>query len=241
MGKIDGILKETAHRPYKIPDGNWDFYQEWKQVLLFHWTIPENIIKPLIPKGLELDFFDEKTYVSLVPFSVKSIRPRMLPAISAISDFHEVNLRAYIIKDGIPGIYFLSIEAEKRMSAFISRTFSGLPYEHALISRSDGRYQSANPFRKFSLQLEYTISDLIPNKTPLDKWLTERYALYLENHSKLYRFDVHHKEWEIRNVEMKKLQVDYKFTGFNLSDRQPDSIHYSDGVEVIAWNKIRIR
>ena len=240
MGKITDLLNQVSHRPWNIPEGNWHYYQEWNLVLFFHWVIPEEIIKPLIPSNLELDLFEGKAYISLVPFTMQRIRPRYLPAISAVSDFHEINLRTYVIKDGKSGVYFINIESEKRLSAFISRKLSGLPYEKSMIKREAGKYSSLNAFRKFSLETEFEISENTIEKTDIEKWLTERYALFLADKGKLFRYDIHHKEWKIRSIELKKLKLDYKLQGLNLAEKQPDLVHYSDGVEVVAWKKVKV-
>jgi len=240
MGKITDLLNQVSHRPWEIPEGKWRYYQEWNHVLFFHWVIPEEIIKLLIPSNLELDLFEGKAYISLVPFTMQKIRPRYLPAISAVSDFHEINLRTYVIKDGKRGVYFINIESQKRFSAFISRKLSGLPYEKSMIKRETGKYSSSNVFRKFSLETEFEISENTIEKTEIEKWLTERYALFLADKGKLFRYDIHHKEWKIRSIELKKLKLDYKLQGLDLAEKQPDLVHYSDGVEVVAWKKVQV-
>jgi len=37
------------------------------------------------------------------------------------------------MRDGRPGVYFLSMEAEKQLPVFISKNVSGLPYKKATI------------------------------------------------------------------------------------------------------------
>ena len=240
MGKIDHILKEITHRPWEIPKGKWRYYQEWNHVLFFHWALDPEIVKPLIPRGLNLDLLDGKAYISLVPFTMQKIRPRFLPAVSMVSDFHEINLRTYVIKDGKPGVYFINIESEKPFSAFMSRNLSGLPYEKASIQRSEGKYISSNVFKKFFLDVEFAIREDIATKSAIEKFVTERYALFLERHGELFRYDIHHREWKIKTLEIKKLHLDYKLPGLDLANKQPDLVHYSDGVEVVAWRKVAV-
>lgn len=240
MGKIDDILKEKSHRPYELPEQSWAFYQEWNQILFFHWAVDAELLRPLLPKNLNLDLFERKAYVSLVPFSMQQIRPKFLPAFQPVSDFHEVNIRTYVIKDGKPGVYFFSLEAEKRFSAFVSRNLSGMPYEKAEIQRSEGKYVSSNAFRKFFLDVEFAIKEKRADKTEIEKFLTERYAAYVDIKGKLFRYDIHHKEWEIKTVDIQKLHLDYRLPGLEFAQKQPDLVHYSDGVEVLAWPKVKV-
>lgn len=203
-----------------------------------HWEVPLEILRECVPADMEIDTFEGRAYVSLVAFTMKKVRPKNLPSLSYISDFHEINLRTYTINDNKKGVYFINIEAEKRLSAFISRTLSGLPYEKSAISLSDKRYVSRNAKKNFSLDAEFEVREPLENKTALDKWLTERYCcLYVDPDNTMYRYEMHHKEWEIKQVELRKLELQYKIGALDISGQKPDLMHYSEGVKVLAWKK----
>lgn len=240
MTKIDQILKDVTHRPFEIPKENWIYYQEWNRALFLHWTVPFKLLRKCVPSNLNLDTFQGKYYISLVAFTMEKIRPKFLPALSCISDFDEINIRTYIDNGDKKGVYFLNIEARKTISAFIAKTISGLPYEKAKINRTEKTYHSTNAKKGFQLATEFEIKEIIANKTELDKWLTERYCLYLDQDNILYRYDIHHKEWEIKKVDIKHLSVNYKIGEIDLDNRQPDLTHYSDGIKVIAWQRQKI-
>lgn len=240
MTSIDTILSNITHRPFALPEGQWKYYQEWNNAIFFHWTIPIDILRKCVPDYLTIDTFANNCYVSLVAFTMQKIRPRFLPSVSFISDFDEINLRTYIDNDNKKGVYFLNIEAGKLLSTCIAKSFSGLPYEKAKIKRTNKKYTSTNIKKGFHLDTEYQVKQELENKTELDKWLTERYCLYLDKDNEFYRYDIHHKEWEIRNIEIKQLNLNYKVGDINLSDRQPNLTHYSDGVKVIAWRRQKI-
>ena len=72
-------------------------------------------------------------------------------------------------------------------------------------------------------------------RTELDKWLVERYCLYMNNDDKLYRYDIHHPEWEIKRVQLKHLKLQYKVGELTLTEQPPDLTHFSPGVKVLAW------
>lgn len=240
MTDIDNILSNSTHRPFELPVGKWKYYQEWNNALFFHWTIPFETLRKCVPKKFNIDTFDGKCYVSLVAFTMEKIRPKYLPSISFISNFEEINVRTYIDNDNKKGVYFLNIEAGKLLSTFIAKALSGLPYEKSNIKRTEKRYISKNIKKGFYLNTEFEIKNELQCKTELDKWLTERYCLYLDNENEFYRYDIHHKEWEIKSVEIKQLNLNYKIGDINLSDRQPNLTHYSEGVKVIAWKRQRV-
>jgi uncharacterized protein len=237
MTDIDDIISNISHRPFALPVGQWKYYQEWNNALFFHWTIPFEVLRKCVPEKFNIDTFGGNCYVSLVAFTMQKIRPIHFPSVSFISDFDEINLRTYIDNDNKKGVYFLNIEAEKLLSTFVAKSLSGLPYEKANIKRIDNKYTSTNAKKGFYLDTEFEIKQELEDKTNLDKWLTERYCLYLDKGDEFYRYDIHHKEWRLKNVDIKQLNLNYKIGDINLSDRQPILTHYSDGVKVIAWGR----
>jgi uncharacterized protein YqjF (DUF2071 family) len=217
--------------------GQWQYYQEWNDALFFHWEVPFDLLRSLVSEALTPDHFEGKYYVSLVAFSMQKIRPRNLPSVKFLSDFHEINVRTYIDMDGKKGVYFLNIEAEKAFSAFVARKLSGLPYEKAVIDRTADSYQSVNHPKQFRLNAHFKISGKIHDKTALNLWITERYCLYLDQKNALFRFDIHHAAWELNHVEIKKAEVNYQLGQLKITSETPFFTHYSKGVKVLSWRK----
>lgn len=240
MSDIKTILSVTAHRPYKMPDTDWTYYQEWNNALFLHWKVPFDALRKHVPERLILDNFDGEVYISIVAFTMQKIRPKKLPAVKFISDFEEINVRTYIKNDDKAGVYFLSIEAAKSLSVYIAKALSGLPYEKSNIIRKRNHIQSINRKRGFYLKATFDIQASIKSKTELDKWLTERYCLYVDKHETIQRFEIHHEAWELSKIELKSLDLHYNFGNLKFDNQKPDLIHYSHGVKVIAWNKVAI-
>lgn len=151
MNHIQNLIADTHHRPRKLPMGKWQYYQEWNDALFLHFEVDFNILRKLVPKNLNIDSSEGKYYVSVVAFKMEKIRPRNLPSVRFISDFYEINVRTYINNNDKQGVYFLNIEAEKQISAFVARTLSGLPYEKSEIERSSISYSNRNTKKKFAL------------------------------------------------------------------------------------------
>ncbi len=170
---------------------------------------------------------------------MEKIRHRYLPSIRFISDFAEINIRTYIDIAGRKGVYTLNIEAEKTLSTFVARMVSGLPYEKANIGRTGQKFISTNAKKNFRLNAEFEILNKIEKKTALDQWLTERYGLYLDIDHELYRYDIHHKEWELKKISLNKLNLKYHIGDIKLTEL-PNLSHYSNGVKVIAWKRQKI-
>ncbi len=193
-------------------------------------------LRKLVPTDLELDLFEDKAWISVVAFSMEKVRPKNLPAFPPLSNFDEINIRTYVKYNGKPGVYFLSIEAGNKLSCQMAKSLSELPYRFSKMNRKVGNYHSNNLQYSDDFSLDFKISQKIIEKTEWDKWLTERYALFQENKGFINQFEIHHLEWPIKNIEIQKLKIDYP--RFNsLMDESPDLVHYSKGVQVIAWGK----
>lgn len=192
-----------------------------------------------MPGKLKIDTFDGDAWVSIVAFTMESIRPNRVPPWSSVSNFHEINVRTYVTKEGKQGVYFLNIEAEKQLAAWLAKKLSGLPYEKATIIRtwsdSEQTYKSNNKYKGFYLDTTFSINKTLEVKSDLDKWLTERYCLYLDKDNKIFRYETHHAEWKLNHVDVHILKTYYKVGNIYL-DRKPDLLHYSEGVKVVSWS-----
>ena len=77
---------------------------------------------------------------------------------------------------------------------------------------------------------------IVKNKEPIDKWLSERYALFQDSKLSINKFEIHHLEWPMNTIDVELKNISY--SRYNtLITNKPDKIHYSNGVKVIAWGK----
>ena len=238
--KIKTVLSNYSHRPWPIPTSSWRYYQEWLDLLFLHFQVDYDLLRSLVPAELQIDQHEGSSYVSLVAFKMKDIRPKNLPAFSPISDFYEINVRTYIDQDGKKGVYFINIEASKYLSALVARKLSGLPYEKSMILRDAQGYHNLNQKRGFKLKTIFEVTDEIKIKSSLDSWLTERYCLYLDKPDGIYRFDIHHPEWPLFSVQLQECQLDYITGDIHLHNENIALLHYSPGVPVLAWEAMEI-
>ena len=236
MNKIEHILAQTSNRQYPLPRQKWKYYQEWHDTVLFHWKVPKILLEKYIPEGLELDTFNSIAWVSLVLFEVKNMRMRNVPALPYISHFHEINVRTYVIKDGIPGIYLFSIETDKLIEVLFTRLLIGLPYKKSIINRTKSTLLADNTALNSHLNIEFKKETSPVEKTDLNVWLSERHALYENCNKKIGRFDIHHPEWELHNLTAKIIKIKYQAGRYNLNI-YPDKVHYSKKTEVVLWGR----
>jgi uncharacterized protein len=240
---VNELLQNTRHRTQPIPQDKWKLYQEWHNVVFLHWRVSHSFIRKLVPANLEIDSFDGDPWVSLVAFDIK-VRPVYLPFFPPISQFYEINFRTYVKYNGKEGIYFLSMEANKKLTSIMARAYSGLPYRFSNIitSRNSRCILSLNEKNKDSLQLEYNTGAPIVNKRELDIWLTERYSLFHETRIEkkpLFEYELHHFEWPLYHIGLKVQKINYSlFRDYILE--KPVLAHYAPFQQVVTWGKRKL-
>lgn len=234
--KISQLLTKTGHRPWNVPGESWKFYQEWNDTIFLHWQVDYKELRKHVPPKIEIDLFEGNAWVSLVAFTMENIRPRYLPPFSPVSCFHEINIRTYTRFNGKRGVYFLSIEGSNWLSCKVAKGISELPYRYSGMKRNRNMFESRYPKANNILKLRFSIGESVKKKNELDKFLTERYALHQDAGNSINEFEVHHVEWPIQKIEVERLKVSYpKFD--KLLVGEPQSLHYSKGVQVLAWGK----
>ncbi|MBU2928216.1 YqjF family protein [Winogradskyella psychrotolerans] len=237
---IQDLLKTTAHRPWKLPQDDWKFYQEWNNAIFLHFEVDLEELKKWVPEALEIDLFDGKPWVSVVAFTMEKIRPKNLPSFSPISNFDEINIRTYMKSGSKTGVYFLSIEGGRKLSCKIAKSISELPYRFSKIKRTEHQYHSLNTKFNDHLNIEFSIGETMDTPSELDLWLTERYVLFQDTTQSINEFEIHHLKWPFRHMHITKFDFNYpRFK--HLIHHNPNKIQYSEGVKVIAWGKTKTK
>ena len=182
--------------------------QTWSDVLFLHWRVPVAALRPLVPPALGIDTHQGGAWVGLTAFHVEDSHPRFAPPLPWISDFFEVNVRTYVHFDGVPGVWFFSLDADSRLTVDAARAFFHLPYHFARIvhavegershfqSSRSGSGRSAELSATWSMKRE--VFDAVPGS--LEFFWAERYCLFSADENTLYRARVFHEPWPIREV-----------------------------------------
>jgi uncharacterized protein len=185
--------------------------QRWHDLLFAHWALPPEKIHPLVPRQLELDTFEDKAWVGVIPFWMSGVRFRGIPPIPTASTFPELNVRTYVRapqEPDKPGVYFFSLDAASALAVLGARAGAGLPYFCAeMKAESAGgeiRYRSIrrqSP-RGANLLASYgPIGPVSSTKTELEKFVTERYCLYVVRSGIVHRIQIHHLPWPLQPAE----------------------------------------
>ena len=215
--------------------------QSWHDLLFMHWPLPAATVRALVPKQLDLDLWDNKAWVAVVPFWMSGVRARGSPAIPGLSQFPELNVRTYVRYGGKPGVYFFSLDAGSLPAVWAARALYHLPYFHARMSaRSEGEdvaYSSERVGSGAQFRGHYRPNSAIKlrRKGTIESWLTERYCLYTEHRGRVYIGEIHHAPWPLQNasaeIECNTVAV---AAGIELPDSSP-LLHFARRIDVLIW------
>lgn len=240
-----GIINETAHRPWPLPQSPWLMTQSWHNLLFAHWPVDAELLRGRLPAGLSLDLYDGQAWIGVVPFRMTNVAPRFVPALPFVSEFAELNVRTYVTVGGKPGVYFFSLDAESSMAVAAARALLHLPYFTARMEvRCDGlfvdyasrRTDSDGSPAEFAARYQPSGHPCEPIAGSLDYFLTERYCLYnVDARFRLYRLEIHHLPWKLQPASASiATNTMTESAGIRLPSMAP-VLHFSTRQDTIAW------
>ena len=217
----------------------------WLDLLFAHWPVPVAMLRPLVPEALEIETFEGRAWVGVVPFRMEDVAPRFLPAPPGPGAFPELNVRTYVSRRGRGGVWFLSLDAASRLAVEGARTAFHLPYYRARMSseteagwveyrteRTDprgnaavfaGRYRPTGPIK-------------LAQPGSLDAFLTDRLGLYAADPDGGLRWTaIRHESWPLQAAEAEiATNTMAAAAGITLPDIAP-VLHFAKRLDVVAW------
>jgi uncharacterized protein len=216
--------------------------QEWRDVSFLHWPYPPEVVRPLVPSGLELDTFQGAAWVSAIAFRIPRMRPMALPSVPGVSSGAEAHLRTYVIDpDGRRGVWFMSLDIDPVMAAVLGRFGFLLPYWWARIRTRRARNQIWYRVRRMPggatrLDLRLRPGQARSEVGSLDRFLTARWVMYLGVGPVSASVVVEHPPWPLRTGAVERLEETMLARVGLPSPEAPPVVHFSDGVDArIGW------
>jgi hypothetical protein len=210
---------------------SWIIQQRWNHVLFLNWKVEPESIQSLIP--FPLDLHEGKAVLSIVPFQMDQIRFPFTPVIPGLSSLWELNLRTYVKVNGTPGVYFFCLDTPNILGNWIAQNFFRLPYRFSKIESSvqDFKYNFQSKGKDYLLK---TNANILPEifSDPFQKWVTERYHLFLEKNGKSWRGDVIHEPWQVHSANMNLIQGQFTHQIGHELPPHFDSIYYAKQIYV---------
>jgi hypothetical protein len=239
------ILADIAHRPWPMPRRPWLMTQTWSDLLFAHWPVEPTQLRANVPSVFELDLFDGRAWIGVVPFEMSNVAPRAAPFAAR---FPELNVRTYVRAGGRPGVFFFSLDAASALAVRGARAFLNLPYHTASMSitRVGERihYRSvrtSEPEARFRGDYAPIGPTFVPGPGTLEYFLTERYCLYhLGRSGRPYRLEIHHPPWLLQLADAALASNTMtEVIGIRLPT-DPALLHFAGRQDVVAWAPTRL-
>lgn len=233
------------------PPGPWVLIQRWHDLLFAHWRVSPDVMRALVPAPLELDVRGGDCWVGVVPFRMRGVRLRGLAPIPTVHDFPELNVRTYVVHDGVPGVWFFSLDAASTIAVAAARSYVLLPYFRARMSMTPAagggtRYESERthagaPSARFVATYRPVGTAAESARDSLAWWLTERYCLLVVDRTgQVWRTDIHHAPWQLQSAEISIEQnTMLDAAGLRVEAGAP-LLHYSAFQDVRTWMPRRV-
>ena len=237
MTRVDRITST------KRPEGKAAGTQRWRELLFVHWVVDEAALRALVPPCFELDLYEGRAYVGIVPFKMEGVKPWWAPEAAAFS-FLETNLRTYVLYNGEPGVLFFSLEAASWIAVKTARAGWGLPYHHADMETSrsgdEVHYKTVRRSDEAArFEVRYRVGEPLGPSVPgsAEHFFLERYLLFVERGGVVERGQVYHTPYPAQRVEIISLDEGL-FEAAGLPPAQGPAVlaHWASGVDVEVFS-----
>ncbi len=245
----DSILFATSHRPWPPPSTPWVMTQRWNDLLFLHYALDPEVLRPLVPDVLTLDTYDQRAWVSVVPFWMDHVRVHGSPRMPFVSHFPELNVRTYVTCQGKAGVYFFSLDAGSLSAVWGARVFYRLPYWKASMKvkgkgkpEIDYRSKREHGPRPAIFRAKYGPTSPASSAVhgSVEYFLSERYCLYSTNGKRVYRANIHHLPWPLQDAQY-QIEEDSMgaAAGITLPEK-PDLANFARELKVLVWAPERL-
>lgn len=230
---------------------------EWNDLAMFNYEIDPKILENYVPKGTEIDLWNDKCYISLIGFMFENVKVLGIKVPFHIN-FEEVNLRFYVkrYENGIwkRGVVFIKEIVPKHAITIVANTLYNEHYQTMKMLHSRTESETSKSFKyewfkdakwnSIAMKTDKKAIPIEPNSEA--EFITEHYFGYTNyNKDKSIEYAVSHPRWEQLKVIESKIDVDFesiygkdfKF----LQDLKPTSEFLALGSKITIEGKKTIR
>lgn len=211
-----------------------------RDVLFANWPLEPDVVAAHLPDSLSVDTYDGRAWLTVVVLENVDVRPRGLPSALGIA-LPEINVHTNVTRDGVPGIYYFSVEVAGLLGTLFPRLFYHAPYHYADIEMrsADGRTrvdcQRRHPgSRPVHFDALYWPSggELDVESEPRARFLADRHRFFTETlDSTLCSATIRHAPWPLFPADA-TIGRNTLFRAAGFGDPPDDPVcYYSPGVD----------
>jgi uncharacterized protein len=221
----------------------------WRNLILANFAVPEELLRPLVPPGCELDRRDGACWASLVGFQFVDTRVLGI-GWPGYRNFPEWNLRFYVSHERKRGVCFVREFVPQWTVATIARVLYNEPYRAARMTMEvkeqpeslSATYTVRWGKRLHSLRATGAQPAIRPPADSLEHWFKEHSWGYgTSRREKLIRYEVSHPEWDMYPLREFAFDVDwatlYGPEWAPMNGVPPASVVFAVGSEISVYPK----
>lgn len=227
----------------------------WQNLIMANYEIDPAILLPYLPKGVELDLFQGKTYLSLVGFLFKSSSIFNIP-IPTMGTFEEVNLRFYVVrKIGAElrrGVVFINETVPNKIVAWVANKlykehYIAIPTKHKwdiACNKKEIEYQWKVKSKWNSIKVIADAAKHRMDAGSIEQFIFEHYYGYTKvNPEHSIEYKINHPSWEINTIQSYEINCDFAaFYGqefYVLNNIKPHSVMLAEGSGIsVDWKRV---
>lgn len=225
---------------------------QWSDLILLSFTVPDGLLRPRLPDGLELDRWNGTAQVTLVALDFRETRVLGI-RVPGLAAFPVLNLRTYVRWRHTLGVLFLRQFVRSAPVAHAARLLAGQPYRTiAHVSRAadvDDRRTAVHHFGprvlRYHLSAVGSAASAVPGADSLAHHLAERHwGFGVDRRGRLYRFGLTRPPWAVREHTTVDYQIDFaKLWGEEwkiLNGSPPAAALFAVGSSVTVYGRERL-
>lgn len=234
---------------------------QWRHLVMLNYEVDPEVLRPRVPFGTEIDFYNGKTYLSVVGFLFLKTLVYGIP-IPFHRNFEEVNLRFYVRrKDGDGwrrGVVFVKEVVPRWAIAAVARWLYNENYVCCPMTSQiqlpippgapqgsvEYRWQSGSTWNRVSAGIEGTPAPCTPGSE--EEFITEHYWGYArQRNGSTMEYRVEHPPWRVWRATTSTLGCDVaSFYGPEYASalsQSPTSAFVADGSDIAVYRGEVIR
>jgi uncharacterized protein YqjF (DUF2071 family) len=230
----------------------------WENIIMANYEIDPKILILFVPKGVELDLFDGKCYVSLVGFVFKNTKLFNVP-IPFFGNFEEINLRFYVkrTEENVVtkrGVVFINETIPYPIVAWVANKlynehYTVVPTKHEINTEKSSKkvkfeWLLNKKWNSIAVTASTTSKKMKPNS--LESFIYEHYYGYTKTaDNRTEEYKLQHPSW--KTTEVLDFQIECDFDAMYgksfsvLNQTKPAAVFIADGSAVgIEWKRTKI-
>ena len=229
----------------------------WEHIIMANYEIDPKILLPFLPKGVELDLFNGKCYISLVGFMFKNTKLFTIP-IPFLGSFEEINLRFYVIRKDQNqikrGVVFINETIPYKMVAWMANKlykehYTVVPTKHKIRTTTTNqkiKFQWLLNRKWNSIYVESEVKSNVMKNDSLEKFIYEHYYGYTKiDENKTEEYQLQHPSWNVHKVNDFRINCDFEaMYGYSfsvLNQTVPTDVFIAEGSSVkVNWKRSKL-